>query len=120
MELLRLSEAEVAELGGPAAAAMRLRELVPAGDSVAAEVAEILRSVRAGGDQALAELTRRYDTGGADPRPLLVEPEALDEAIRWTAPSSCPRASSFGSARSPWGPPPCTCQAAAPPTPARL
>ncbi|HEX9480977.1 MAG TPA: histidinol dehydrogenase [Solirubrobacteraceae bacterium] len=82
MELLRLSEAEVAGLGGPAAAAMRLRELVPAGDSVAAEVAEILHSVRAGGDQALAELTRRYDTGGADPRPLLVEPEALDEAIR--------------------------------------
>src|SRR5258707_12239328 len=82
MELLRPSEAEVGGAGGPAAGAMRLGELVPAGDSVAAEVAEILHSVRAGGDQALAELTRRYDTGGADPRPLLVEPEALDEAIR--------------------------------------
>ena len=82
MEILRLSEAEVAGLGGPAGAAARLRELVPAGESVAAAVAEIVAAVRAGGDEALLELTARFDTGGREPAPLLVEPEQLDEAIR--------------------------------------
>src|SRR6185437_14749625 len=82
MEPLRLSEAEVASLGGPVRAAERLRGLVPAGESVAAQVAEILAAVRAGGDAALAELTARFDTGGREPAPLLVEPEKLDEAIR--------------------------------------
>jgi len=82
MEPLRLSEAEVASLGGPVGAAERLRGLVPAGESVAAQVAEILAAVRAGGDAALAELTARFDTGGREPAPLLVEPEKLDEAIR--------------------------------------
>ncbi len=82
MNLLRIDRAEVARLGGPAAAAARARELVPAGESVAAEVAEILAAVRERGDEALAELTRRFDTAGAEPPPLRVEPEALDEAIR--------------------------------------
>src|SRR5947209_3640112 len=82
MELLRLAEADVADLGGPAAAAARLRGLAPPGGSVAAEVAEILQAVRTGEDEALSELTRRFDTAGADPLPLLVEPGALDEAIR--------------------------------------
>ena len=82
MEPLRLSAAEVAEIGGPAAAAARIRALVPDGDSVAPAVAEILATVRAGGDEAVTELTRRFDTSGAEPAPLLVEPEALDEAIR--------------------------------------
>lgn len=82
MEPLRLSRADVAGLGGPAAAAARIRALVPDGDSVAPQVAEILEQVRTGGDAALAELTRRFDTAGAEPPPLLVEPEALDEAIR--------------------------------------
>ncbi|MEA2216549.1 MAG: histidinol dehydrogenase [Solirubrobacteraceae bacterium] len=82
MQMLRLGEADVEGLGGPAAAAARLRELAPGGDSVAAEVAEILRSVRDTGDRALVELTRRLDTAGAEPRPLLAEAEALDAAIR--------------------------------------
>jgi histidinol dehydrogenase len=82
MQMLRLGESDVEALGGPVAAAARLRELAPGGESVAAEVAEILRTVRDGGDRALAELTRRLDTAGADPAPLLVEAEALDEAIR--------------------------------------
>jgi histidinol dehydrogenase len=82
MDLLRLSEADVAALGGPAGAAARLRALVPAGESVAAQVAEIVAAVRERGDEAVLELTARLDTGGRDPGPLLVEPERLDEAIR--------------------------------------
>jgi histidinol dehydrogenase len=82
VELLRLSAAEVAELGGPVAAAERLRGLIPAGESVAEQVAEILASVRAGGDEAVLELTSRFDTRGREPAPLLVEPEQLDDAIR--------------------------------------
>jgi histidinol dehydrogenase len=80
--MLRLGEADVERLGGPVAAAARLRELAPGGESVAGEVAEILRAVRDGGDRALEELTRRLDTAGADPAALLVEPGALDDAIR--------------------------------------
>jgi histidinol dehydrogenase len=80
--MLRLGEADVERLGGPVAAAARLRELAPGGESVAAEVAEILRAVRDGGDHAVEELTRRLDTAGADPAPLVVEPGALDDAIR--------------------------------------
>jgi histidinol dehydrogenase len=82
MDLLTLSAADVAELGGPVAAAGRLRELVPAGESVAEQVAEILADVRTRGDAAIAELTARFDTGGREPAPLLVEPEQLDDAIR--------------------------------------
>jgi histidinol dehydrogenase len=82
MDLLRLNEADVAGLGGPAAAAARLRALVPAGESVAAAVAEILTAVRERGDEAVRELTQRLDTGGREPPPLLVGAEALDEAIR--------------------------------------
>ncbi len=82
MKLLHLSESEIDGLGGPVAAAERLRELVPAGESVAGQVAEILSQVREGGDAAVRELTARFDTGGRDPSPLLVEPEQLDDAIR--------------------------------------
>ncbi len=82
MQTLRLQEAEVARLGGPVAAAASLRALVPGAESVAAEVAEILRAVREGGDAAVLELTRRLDTAGAEPRPLLVSPAELDDAIR--------------------------------------
>jgi histidinol dehydrogenase len=82
VELLRLSPADVAELGGPVAAAGRLRELIPAGESVAEQVAEILAQVREGGDAAVQALTARFDTGGREPSPLLVDAEQLDEAIR--------------------------------------
>ncbi len=82
MDVLRLAAAEVAALGGPAGAAERIRELAPAGESVAAATAEIIAAVRDRGDEALSELTRRFDTAGRDPAPLVVEPERLDEAIR--------------------------------------
>ncbi len=81
MALLRLDAAEVNRLGGPAAAAARLRALVPAGASVAEDVAGIIAAVLSGGDEAVAAYTRTYDTGGAEPKPLLVSPEELDAAI---------------------------------------
>jgi histidinol dehydrogenase len=82
MPVERLDEAGVGRLGGPARAAARVRAMILGGESVAAEVAEIIAAVRERGDGALEELTRRLDTAGADPAPLTVEPEALDEAIR--------------------------------------
>ncbi len=82
MEPLRLAREDVSALGGPTAAAARLRDLVAGGESVADEVAEIIRAVRERGDDALLELTQRFDTAGAPAPPLRVEPEALDRAIR--------------------------------------
>ena len=55
-----------------------LRELIPAGESVAGGVAEIIADVRARGDEAVLEHTARLDTGGREPRPLaLSAPEVL-------------------------------------------
>jgi histidinol dehydrogenase len=72
---------EVERLGGPLGAAGSLRALVPAGGSVAQAVAEIVSSVREHGDAAVLERTRRFDTAGNEPRPLLVAAQELDEAI---------------------------------------
>ncbi|MFL5829093.1 MAG: histidinol dehydrogenase [Solirubrobacteraceae bacterium] len=73
----------------PAALARELRELVPAPASVQDAVAEIIAQVRSSGDEAIREYTRRFDTGGAEPKPLLVDPaetsdaaERLDDAVR--------------------------------------
>jgi histidinol dehydrogenase len=82
MTIERLTEKDVAALGGPAAAAARLRSLVPGGASVAAEVAEIVAAVAERGDEAVLELTRRLDTEGREPRGLRVGEQQLDEAIR--------------------------------------
>jgi histidinol dehydrogenase len=59
-----------------------LRGFVPAKDQVEDAVREIVGQVREGGDEAVRKYTRTYDTGGTDPRPLLVAPEELDEAIK--------------------------------------
>ncbi|HEY4450814.1 MAG TPA: histidinol dehydrogenase, partial [Solirubrobacteraceae bacterium] len=80
--MLRVDVAELRRLGGPAGAAARVRSLVADGASVAARVGEILASVRAGGDDAVLEHTRRLDTGGREPAPLLVAADELDEAIK--------------------------------------
>src|SRR5271156_447280 len=82
MRIERLSAQDVASLGGPAGAAAQVRALVPYGDSVAEQVREILARVRAQGDAAVLEYTRRFDTAGNEPRPLRVAPEELDEAIK--------------------------------------
>ncbi len=66
--------------GDPGAMAQRLRDLVPAPASVQDAVAEIIAQVRMGGDEAVHEYSRRFDTGGADPGPLLVAGEELTNA----------------------------------------
>ena len=81
MPIQRLTAAETARLGGPAGAAGHLRSLVPTGAAVEAPVREIVDAVRAGGDQAVLTYTRKLDTAGGEPRPLLVSPEELDVAI---------------------------------------
>jgi histidinol dehydrogenase len=81
MRLVRLDVEELRALGGPAPAAAHVRSLVAGGDSVAAPVSEILARVRAEGDAAVLDYTRRFDTGGRDPAPLRVPAEELDEAI---------------------------------------
>jgi histidinol dehydrogenase len=81
MKVERLDAAEVARLGGVSRAAVKLRSLVAGGASVAPQVSEILREVREGGDQALIDCTRRFDTAGAEPAPIRVTAEELDAAI---------------------------------------
>jgi histidinol dehydrogenase len=82
MRIERLSEQDLERLGGPAGAAAHVRALVPDGDSVAGPVREIIARVRAEGDAAVRDCTRRFDTDGNEPRPLRVTPEELDEAIK--------------------------------------
>ena len=66
--------------GDPAELAAELRALVPDPGSVSEAVAAIIARVRTGGDGAVREYTRRFDTGGADPGPLLVSDAELDAA----------------------------------------
>jgi histidinol dehydrogenase len=81
MRLERLDLAAVARLGGAPAAAGHLRRLIPGGASVREPVAEILAAVRSEGDEAVLRYTRAFDTGGADPSPLQISPQELDEAL---------------------------------------
>jgi histidinol dehydrogenase len=71
-------------LGSDAAAAAeaaeKLRGLIPAPDSVRDAVSEIIATVRARGDEALRDYTKRFDTAGNEPRPLLVSDDELEEA----------------------------------------
>ena len=77
---MRLERVEVGS--DPAAAAAAARALAPAPQSVSAAVAEIVATVRDGGDRALRELVARFDTGGAAPPDLLlVAPEDLDAGL---------------------------------------
>ena len=82
MRIERLDAAKVQALGGPLAAAEWLRALVPGGESVAEAVREIVAGVRARGDDAVREYTRRFDATAAEPRPLLVAQEELDAALK--------------------------------------
>jgi histidinol dehydrogenase len=82
MQPLRLSAADLGRLGGPNAVAAHLRSLVEPASSVAREVREIVDDVRERGDEAVLEHTRRLDTGGREPRPLVVNADELDDALR--------------------------------------
>jgi histidinol dehydrogenase len=66
--------------GGAVALAAELRALVPAPASVRDAVAEIVAEVRARGDEALLEYTRRFDTAGAQPASLRVAEHQLEAA----------------------------------------
>ena len=81
MRVERMTAAEVAAAGGPVGAAARLHALVPDRASVAEAVREIVERVREGGDAAVLEYTRRFDTGGVEPGPLLVPASELEESI---------------------------------------
>jgi histidinol dehydrogenase len=78
----RLSASDVQRLGGSAGAAAHVRSLSLDGASVAEDVREILARVRAEGDAAVLDYTRRFDTTGNQPRSLLVDADELDEAIK--------------------------------------
>ncbi len=82
MQIERLSAEDVLRLGGPDGAAAHVRALVADGASVSDRVREIIAAVRADGDAAVLEYTRRFDTEGSQPRPLRVADEELDAAIR--------------------------------------
>ncbi len=82
MRLTRLDAEAVERLGGPAGAASHLRSLIPDGLSVAEDVRAIIARVRREGDAAVLDYTSRFDTRGSAPRPLLVGPEELDEALK--------------------------------------
>ncbi|MGO9899717.1 MAG: histidinol dehydrogenase [Solirubrobacteraceae bacterium] len=64
----------------PEQLAADLRVLVPAGESVAAAVAEIIDDVRRSGDRAVARYTALHDTGGLAVAALQVAREQLREA----------------------------------------
>jgi histidinol dehydrogenase len=64
----------------PAATVAALRALIASAESVSEAVAEIIAEVRAHGDVALLDYTRRFDTAGNDPQPLLVSEDELDAA----------------------------------------
>ncbi len=70
----------IALSGEPKVLARQLRSLVPAPESVSAQVGEIIAAVRARGDQALAEYTRTLDSPGAHPPPLQVTDAELERA----------------------------------------
>jgi len=82
MRTERLSIAQTAQLGGPAATAEHVRGLVAGGESVEQAVREIVEQVRTGGDEAVLACTRRFDTAGAQPQSLTVTQEELDSALK--------------------------------------
>lgn len=72
---------------GADALAGRLRALVPGGESVRRQVAEILETVRGEGDRALLRYTSEFDLAGAEPGPIEVGDEELDAAAETLEPA---------------------------------
>jgi histidinol dehydrogenase len=67
--------------GDPDELAARVRGFAPGAESVEEPVRDVLSAVRERGDDAVLELTRRFDTGGAQPWPLRVDPLELETAL---------------------------------------
>jgi histidinol dehydrogenase len=70
---------------GPGVSAAELRALAPAPGDVEADVRAIVTAVRERGDQAVRQLTARFD--GAEPDSLRVAPEQLEAAVGELDPS---------------------------------
>ncbi len=81
MRVERLAPADVQRHGGPAGVARHLRKLIDEGQGIEETVAAILAHVRAEGDEAVGEYTRRFDTRGERPRELCVAAAELDQAL---------------------------------------
>jgi histidinol dehydrogenase len=62
--------------------AERLRGLASSGGAAVEQVAEIVAAVWRERDRAVLDYTRELDTGGAEPRPLVVPADELDEAVK--------------------------------------
>jgi histidinol dehydrogenase len=77
----RVTLEDVERPDGPALVAARLRRLIGGVEGIEEAVATIVSHVRADGDEAVREYTRRFDTDGAQPRELLVSQAELDEAL---------------------------------------
>ncbi|MGA9285104.1 MAG: histidinol dehydrogenase [Solirubrobacteraceae bacterium] len=69
------------ETGPPALAAANLRRLIGGVEGVEEAVATIVAHVRAEGDEAVEEYTRRFDTDGSQPREIRVAAHELDQAL---------------------------------------
>jgi histidinol dehydrogenase len=79
VERVRLTDVE--QHGASAVVADRLRRLIGGVEEIEETVATIASRVRAEGDEAVHEYTRRFDTDGVEPRELCVPAQELDEAL---------------------------------------
>jgi histidinol dehydrogenase len=77
----RVTLTDVERPDASALAAADLRGRVGGVEDVEEAVAAIVSDVRADGDEAVEQYTRRFDTGGAQPREIRVAASELDEAL---------------------------------------
>ena len=77
----RVTLTDEAQDEAPALVAARLRRLIGGVEGIEETVATIVSHVRAEGDEAVNEYTRRFDTDGVQPRELCVAAHELDEAL---------------------------------------
>jgi histidinol dehydrogenase len=77
----RMTVADVDEPGAVRRAVADLRRMIAGAEEIEETVAAIVARVREHGDEAVGEYTRRFDTGGEQPRELCVAAAELDEAL---------------------------------------
>src|ERR1700738_3458231 len=87
---MRCERFELPRNADPVAFAAKIRALVPAPASVQDTVAGIVARVRSGGDAAVCEYTRQFDTVRVEPGELIIDRseldaalEGLDDGVRW-------------------------------------
>jgi histidinol dehydrogenase len=77
----RVTLADVDQPDAVRRAVADLRRMIEGAEGIEDTVAAIVARVREQGDQAVEEYTRRFDTGGEQPRELCVAAAELDEAL---------------------------------------